>query len=220
MHISHCKKFQEKIVNTRKEAPPPGDAIPKQKKSINRMKSHNAPSHCPRMTLCHFEVHFGDVTCSFNGPHRFHLWLQNQGHASNDDINLRGVLAQGEAGSQEVTTFFRKELRLAPTLVSWQRRTLRYRRNQCEHRFCEEGAVCQAREEDSAGDKESREEELVSPADNITKVMMLAPGHPVTSVLRHRPGLEGINAGPASQEDTLVGSLIPFRLFSLQTSQQ
>ena len=43
---------------------------------------------------------------------------------------------------------------------------------------------------------------------------------PVTSVLHHRPGLEGINTGPASQGDTSVRSLIPLRLLSLQTSQQ
>ena len=44
MHISNCKKFQEKIVNVGKEAPPPGDTISKQKKSVNRMKGHNASS--------------------------------------------------------------------------------------------------------------------------------------------------------------------------------
>ena len=104
--------------------------------------------------------------------------------------------------------------------MRWQRRTLRYLRNRCGNQFCEEGAVCQARKEDSAGDKESREEVLVSPADDVTEVMTLAPGHLVTSALRHRPGLEGINTGPASQGDTSVGSLIPLRLLSLQTSQQ
>ena len=138
-HISHCKRFQEKIVKEGKEAPPPGDAIPKQKKSINWMKGRNAPSCGPRMTLCHFEVCFGDVTHSFNDPDRFLLWLQDRGDASNDDVSLRGVLARGEAGSQEVTTFFRKELKLAPTLVRWQRRTLWYLCNRCGHRLCEGG---------------------------------------------------------------------------------
>ena len=78
----------------------------------------------------------------------------------------------------------------------------------------------QAHEEDSAGDKESHKEVLVSPANDVTEVMTLAPGHPVMSALCHRPGLEGINTGPASQGDTSVGSLIPLRLLSLQTSQQ
>ena len=219
MHASNCKKFQEKIVTVGKEAPPPGDAIPKQKKSVNWIKGHNAPSHCPRMTVCCFEVCFRDVTRSFVGPDLFLLWLQDQEDASNDDVYLRGVPARGEVGSQEVTTFFRKLLRLAPTLVHWQQRTLRYLRNRCRRRFCEEGAVCQACQEDSAGDNESREEELVSPADDITKVMTLVPGPPVMSVLCHRLGLEGINTGPASQGDTSVGSLILLRLLSLQTSQ-
>ena len=186
------------------------------KRSVNRMKGHNALSRCPRMTLCRFE----GVTCSFYGPDCFLLWLQEQEDASNDDVYLRGVPARGEVGSQEVTTFFRKELRLAPTLVLWQRGTLRYLCNQCGHRFCEEGAVCQAREEDFARDKESCEEELVSPANDVTEVMALAPGHPVTSALHHRRGLEGINTGPASQGDTSVRSLILLRLLSLQTSQQ
>ena len=117
MHINHCKRFQEKIVSAGKEALPSDGAIPKQKKSINRMKGHNASSCCPRMTLCHFEVHFGGVTHYFNDPECFFFWLQDRGDASNDDVYLRGALARGEVGSQEVTTFFRKELRLALTLV-------------------------------------------------------------------------------------------------------
>ena len=59
-HIRHCKKFQEKIVPTKKEAPPTADVIHKQKRRISQMKGH------------------------------------------------------------KVTTFFQKELRLAPTLVRWQ----------------------------------------------------------------------------------------------------
>ena len=92
------------------------------------------------------------------------------------------MLARGEEGSQEVTNFFRKELRLAPTVVRWQRRTLRYLRNRCGHQFCEEGAVCQAHEADFARDRESREDELVSLADNVTEVMTLVLRHPVLSV--------------------------------------
>ena len=130
------------------------------------------------------------------------------------------MLARGEAGSQEVTTFFRKELRRALTLVRWQRRTLRHLHNQCGHRLCEEGAVCQAREEDLARDQESCEEELVSPADDVTKVMTLASGHPVTSELCHRLGLGGINTGTASQGDTSVRALTPHTPLSRQTSQQ
>ena len=210
MHISHCKRFQEKTVNVGKETPPPGDAIPKQKKGINRMKLHNTPS------CCRFEVRFGGLTHPFNDPDCFLLWLQDRGDASNDDVYLQAVLTRVEVGSQEVTTFFRKELRLAPPLVHWQRRTLWYLRN----RFCEEWEVFQAREEDFTGDKESCKEELVSPADDVTEVMTLAPGHPVMPTLSYPLGLEGINTAPASQGDTLVGSLILHTLLSLQTSQQ
>ena len=133
------------------------------------------------------------------------------------------MLARGEEGSHEVTASFRKELRLAPTLVRWQRRTLRYLCNRCGHQFCEEGAVCQAHEADLARDEESREEELVSPADNVTKVMTLVPDHPVTSELRHRQRLGvgvGINTAPASQADIPDGARRPHTLLSLQTSQQ
>ena len=116
-HISHCRKFQEKIVPAKKEAPPTADVIHKQKRRISHMKGHNTSSCCPRMTLCCFEVRFGGETYSFDDPGRFLLWLQDRGDVSNEDVYLRGVLARGEEGSPEVTTFFRKELSLAPTLA-------------------------------------------------------------------------------------------------------
>ena len=112
---------------------------------------------------------------------------------------------RGEAGTQEVTTFFRKELRLSPALVCWQRRILQYLSNRCGHRFCEERGVCQAHEEDLAAGEESCEEEFVSDED-ITKAMTLAPSRQVASALRHRPGLAAINTGPASQAHTLDGT--------------
>ena len=130
-HIRHCKKFQEKIVPTKKEAPPTADVTHEQKTRISQMEGHRPPSCCPRMTLCRFEVHFEGETYSFDDPGHFLLWLQDRGDVSEEDVFLRGVLARGEEGSPEVTTFFRKELRLAPTLVHWQRRTLRYLRNRC-----------------------------------------------------------------------------------------
>ena len=128
---------------------------------------------------------------SFDDPGHFLLWLQDRGDVSNEDVYLRGVLARGEEGSQEVTTFFRRELRLAPTLVRWQQRTLQYLRNQCGHRFCKERAVCQTCQSDIAIDEESQEEESVSPACNVTKVMMLMLHHPISSELCHRLRLGG-----------------------------
>ena len=99
------------------------------------------------------------------------------------------MLTRGEEGSQEVTTFFIKELRLAPTIVCWQRRTLLYLRNRCRHRFCEEGAVCQAHRSGIARNGESREEKLVSLDGDVTEVMTLAVRHPVSSELCHHPRL-------------------------------
>ena len=92
-HISHCKKFQETIVPAEKEAPPTDDIIPKRKKRINQMKGHNAPSCCPRIALCCFEVRFGGEIHSFDDPGHFLLWLQDRGDVSNEDFYLRRVLA-------------------------------------------------------------------------------------------------------------------------------
>ena len=119
-HIRHCKKFQEKIVPTKKEAPPTADVTHEQKRRISQMEGHKPPSCCPRMTLCRFKVRFEGETYSFDDPGHFFLWLQDRGDVSKEDVFLRGVLARGEEGSPEVTTFFRKELRLAPTLERWQ----------------------------------------------------------------------------------------------------
>ena len=128
-HFRHCKKFQEKIVPAEKEAAPTADVAHKQKRGISQMEGHKLPSCCPRMTQCRFEVCFEGETYSFDDPGHFLLWLQERGDVSKEDMSLRGVLARGEEGSPEVTTFFRKELSLAPTLVRWHRRTLWYLRN-------------------------------------------------------------------------------------------
>ena len=151
------------------------------------MKGHKEPSCCPRITLCHFEVCFGGETYSFDDPGRFLLWLQDRGDVLKEDIYLRGVIAPGEEGSPEVTTFFRKDLRLAPTLVHWQRRTLQYLCNRCRHRFCEERAVCQTCQSDLAGSEESREETLVSSTCNVMEVMTLVLHHLVSSQSCHHP---------------------------------
>ena len=140
-HIRHCKKFQEKIVPAKIEAPPTADVIHEQKRRISQMKDHKPPSCCSRMILCRFEVHFGVEIYSFDDPGRFLLWLHDRDDVSKEDVYMRGVLARGEEGSPEVTTLFRKELRMATTLAHWQRRTLWYLHNRCGHQFCEEGAV-------------------------------------------------------------------------------
>ena len=87
-HIRHCKKFQEKIVTSKKEAPPTTDLIDEQKRRIIQMKGHKPPSCCPRMTLCRFEVRYGGETYSFDDPGRFLLWLQDRGDVSKEDVYL------------------------------------------------------------------------------------------------------------------------------------
>ena len=101
-HVSNCKKFQGRLVVAGIQAPPLGDAIPKQKKCVNQM---NLPSSRHKMTLCHFEVCVGGITHVFDSPHCFHLWLQGDEDTST---------ARGEVVSQEVADFFFKELRLVP----------------------------------------------------------------------------------------------------------
>ena len=142
-----------------------------------------------------FEVHFEGQTYSFNDPGRFLLWQQDRGKVSKEDVFWRGVLTRGEEGSPEVTAFFRKELRLAPTLVRWQRRSIQYLRNRCGHRFCEEGAICETRQSEIVGSRERRGVEWNCPACNFTEVMTLALHHPVTSESRHRLRLRGGGVG-------------------------
>ena len=55
-------------------------------------------------------------------------------------------------GSQEFTDLLFKELRLTHP-GRWQKRTLRYLKKRCGHRFSKEGAVCQAREEYHEGEE-------------------------------------------------------------------
>ena len=146
----------------------PGDAIPKQKKLVNQMNCQNVPSSRRKMTLFRFEVRVGGITHAFGGPDHFLLWLQGEEDTSTD-IWARGVPARGGTGSQEVADFFCQELRLAKLPGRWQKRTLQYLRNQCGHRFLEEGAACKARGEISSGEvKESRCEDLGLQADDIS----------------------------------------------------
>ena len=93
-HIRHCKKFQEKIVPAKNEAPPTVDVTHKQKRRIRQMKGHKLPRCCPRMTPCRFEVRFEGETYSFDDPGHFLPWLQDRGDVSKEDVFLRGVLAR------------------------------------------------------------------------------------------------------------------------------
>ena len=178
-HIRHCNKFQEKIVPAKNESLPTVDITHEQKRRICQMKGHKLPRCCPRMTLCRFEVRFEGETYSFYDPGCFLLWLQDRGDVSKEDVFLRGVLAWGGEGSPEVTTFFRKELRLGPTLVRWQRRSIRYLRNRCGHQFCEEGAVCETLQLEFAGSRKRRSVDWNSPTCNVTEVMTMTLHHPV-----------------------------------------
>ena len=120
---------------------------------------------------------------------------------------LQEVHARGEEGNPEVTTFFRKELRLAPILVRWQQRSIRYLRNRCGHQFCEERAVCETRQSEFAGSGERRRVEWNSPACTVKEVMTLALHRSVASESLHCPELGGINTAPASQADRSDGAV-------------
>ena len=54
--------------------------------------------------------------------------------------------------------------------------------------------------------------------DQLSQQHSLASSRPIMSALHHCPGLEGINTGPVSQEDTPDGTLTQHSLLSLQTS--
>ena len=82
----------------------------------------------------------------FRDPGHFLQWLQGEEETS-ADVCVRGVPARGGAGSQEVTDFVFKELRLARLRGRLQKRALRYLKNRCGHQFSEEEAFCQALEE-------------------------------------------------------------------------
>ena len=200
MHIRHCKKFREKVIPAKDEAPATGDVLQEQKERVHQARGYKLPSCCPRMILGRFEVRLEGETTSFDDPDCFLLWLQDRGDVPKDDLFLRGVLARGEEGSPEVTALFKKELRLAPTLVCWQRRSIWYLHNQCGHRFREEGAVCQTRQSGFVGSEERRGAVKDSPDFNVMEVLMLQLHHPVTSELRHRSEREGINIASSSQE--------------------
>ena len=83
---------------------------------------------------------------SFCEPDHFLQWLQGEEETS-ADVCVRGVPARGGTGSQEVTDFVFKELRMAKLPGRWQKRDLRYLKNRCGHRFSKEEVVCEAQEE-------------------------------------------------------------------------
>ena len=105
-----------------------------------------------------FQVRVRDRTHSFREPGHFLQWLQGEEETS-ADVCVRGVPARGGAGSQEVTDFIFKELRLAKLPGRWQKRALQYLKNRCGHQFSKEEAVCEAREEYH---RKEREEESCS----------------------------------------------------------
>ena len=92
-HIRHCKKFREKVIPAKDEAPPIDDVLQKQKERVHHTRGHKLSSCCPRMTLCRFEVCFEGETYSFDDPGRFLLWLQDRGDVSKEDVFRQGVLA-------------------------------------------------------------------------------------------------------------------------------
>ena len=86
------------------------------------------------MSLSRFEVRVGDKTHHFGKPGLFLQWLRREEETSTN-VCVQVVPARGDAGSQEVSDFVCKDLRLAKLPGKWQKRALRYLKNRCGHRF-------------------------------------------------------------------------------------
>ena len=106
-HTSNCKKFHEKLARVEEEAPPPGDAIHKQKKRVNQMHHQNKSSSRRRMTLFHFEDRVGGKTHAFDGPDRFLHWLQGEEDTS-ANICVEELLQEEEQEVRRLLTSFVK----------------------------------------------------------------------------------------------------------------
>ena len=159
-HISNCKRFYDRLVGVGGETPLPGGAMPEAKRQVVQLNCQRPSSSRHKKSLCRFEVRVGDMTHDFHDLDHFLQWLQVEEETS-IVVCIRGVPAQEGLGSQDVTDFFYKELRLVRLLGRWQKRTLWYLKNRCGHRFPKEGGVCQAREEYHEGDeRESHDESL------------------------------------------------------------
>ena len=130
----------------------PRERVPANVASSSESSDWQRPYITQPKLLRRFEVSVGDMKHRFDNPDHFLQWLQGEKEASTT-ISIRGVLAQGGTGSQDVTDFFYKELRLARLPGRWQKRPLHYLKKRCEHLFSKEGVVCQAREEYREGEE-------------------------------------------------------------------
>ena len=140
-HISNCKRFYDRLVGVGGETPSPGDVISEAKRPVVRLNYQSLSSSRRKMSLCRFEVRVGDIMHDFHDPDRFLQLLQGEEEASTV-VCVRGVPARGGTGSQDVTDFFYKGLRLARLPGRWQKRVLQYLNNRCGHQFSKEGTVC------------------------------------------------------------------------------
>ena len=113
---------------------PPSGVMPEAKKRAVRVNCQKPSSNRSKMSLSCFEVHVGDRTHSFYEPGHFLHWLQGEEETS-AEVCVQGVPARGGTGSQEVTDFVFKELRMAKLPGRWQKRALQYLKNRCVHRF-------------------------------------------------------------------------------------
>ena len=121
IHISNCKRYCDQLVEVGGETMPPSDVMPEAKKRAVRVNCQKPSSNRSKMSLSCFEVHVGDRTHSFYEPGHFFHWLQGEEETS-AEVCVRGVPARGGTGSQEVTDFVFKELRMAKLPGRWQKR--------------------------------------------------------------------------------------------------
>ena len=187
-HISNCKRFYDWLVGVGAEIPPPGGEMLKAKRRVFRQNCQRPSSSRYKMSLCHFEVRVRDMTHDFHDTVHILQWLQGEEEASTV-VCVQGVPVQGGTGSQDVTDFFYKELRLVRLPGRLQKRALRHLKNRCGLRFSEEGAVCQAQEEyHEEGGWESHGESLgESGTDDVSSICARigSPTHLLTSSPAH-----------------------------------
>ena len=125
--------------------------------------------------------------------------------------------ARGGADSQEVNDFVFEELRLAKLPGKWQKRTLRYLKNRCGHRFSKEEVVCKAQEEyhRKEWEEESCSESLVA---SCSCKEMGSPAHWITS--DPASSRRAIKGAPNQERTHFSGNSPLVQISSLQPTNQ
>ena len=96
----------------RGETTPPSNVMPETKERAVRVNCQKPSSSRSKMSLSRFEVCVVDKMHRFSASGHFFQWLKGEEEIS-IDVCVQGVPSRGGTGSQEVSDFVFKELRLA-----------------------------------------------------------------------------------------------------------